>query len=606
MPLAAAVLCPAGTYSSVSGRFLPCDQCPQGRWSALSGQTSNATCRLCPAGTTTPGPGATTRDACAALPITCPVGQQPIRFPATSVADCGPVTCARGLLLAASGAGCEGCPPGTSGRPPSRCVPCNASTDVCPGLTSFPLPSVATLTSSLAAIRGSRGTNVPAAVSAAEQSARALSAASACAALAEAAQPYWPSTAAAGASSGGGSSSLAEEALIGIIAGALGGVVLFFGYLAMKTPPDAEAEGVGSNTGAAAVMQARPAGKGSAKPLTGASGAQAGCRHRAGIRMRKVTMLVDQFSLGHKVDRRSSPVQEPTPLGGTCSLLGIVTLLAIWAILILQRAQNNVGKTVSIDAAGEEQLSLAASSQRGSSSSGLAGIHVIIAAAGESGPDGCATLVSWRAAGLYAGSFTHSVTSCGAVAQHVFACQDCVVTAGSQLEAVLPWSCQAVVVNTVAASVDGQLTMRASEAAAPVPDTSGGTAAADVQLLASVSVAVPPMLLLQNDTTQNSFPVTRGYRLLAGSATRTTRTVGVDTFTPSTATVRVSVDLEPSGIYQVSATMHAVQQFSQGFFVVDVAPLSSLSHRSSLPSIFSSTPAASKLCRAFSCSNASH
>lgn len=64
------------------------------------------------------------------------------------------------------------------------------------------------------------------------------------------------------------------------------------------------------------------------------------------------------------------------------------------------------------------------------------------------------------------------------------------------------------------------------------------------------TVSVPPMLLLQNDTMKTGFPVTRGYRLLAGSASTALRTVAVDAFAPSTASVRVIVDLQTSGIYQ--------------------------------------------------------
>lgn len=400
-------------------------------------------------------------------------------------------------------------------------------------------------------IRKSRGTNVPAAITTTEPGARRLSVAADCAALADAASPYWPSAIAGPAK--GGASNLAGEALIGVIAGSLGGVVLFFGYLAMKTPPDADpslATSPPSSTSAAGILQSKPGAKGGASPGAASGASTGGWRHKAGIRMRKITMALDQFSLVHKIDPYRSPVQVATPLGGTCSLLGIVTLLAIWAILILQRAENNVGSTVKVDAAGEEQLVLASTSKRGSTSSGLSGIHVIIAAAGEPGAGGCSSVVSWKTDGLYQGEFLHSVTSCGAVAQHIFACPDCVVTAGSTIEAVLPWSCQAVLVQTVAASVDGELTIRSSTAAPPSPDASAGSTT-DVKLLSSVAVAVPPMLLLQNDTTQKGNQVTRGYRLLAGSASRSMRTVSVDTFTPSTATVRISVDLEPSGIYQV-------------------------------------------------------
>lgn len=223
-----------------------------------------------------------------------------------------------------------------------------------------------------------------------------------------------------------------------------------------------------------------------------------------------------------------------------------MTLAAIWAILILQRADNNIARSVTIDAAGEEQLRLASAAAHKPSSSRLTGLHIVITAAGE--PGDCASLVSWRGAGLYAGQFTHEVQTCGVIAQHSFACSDCIVNSASVLEAVLPWSCQSLFLQAIAVGEDGELSTRNASATAPAPGPNGDPTL--VQLLASVDADVPPMLLLQNDTTQKGFPKTRGYRLLGGGVSQTTRTVEVDGFTPATATVRVSVKLAPSGIYQ--------------------------------------------------------
>lgn len=398
-------------------------------------------------------------------------------------------------------------------------------------MLSFPLPPVASLAAGIEALLRSRGTSIPLALqTTALTGVRMLDTAADCAALATAGAPYW-SNAVLPATPPTPNTSLAGEALIGVIAGALGGVVLFFGFLAMKTPPDAEA----------AVLSTE-------KTLSSAAPATGGWRHRAGIRMRKLTKVVDMFALEHKLDPHHSPVLEPTPLGGTCSLLSIVTLLAIWAILILQRSKDNILRTVAVDAASEDKFNVAAAAATAPSSSGIAGMHVVVAAAGE--PGACGTPVSWSASGLHAGAFSLTSRTCGIAAQHVFTCPGCIVTSGSALEVVLPWSCQAVYVQMIAASEEGELSVRNVTAAAPTP--AEGADASSVKLLSALEINAPSMMLLQNDTTQKGFPMTRGYRLLGGTATRSTRLVTAELFTPATATVRIGINLEPVGIYQVS------------------------------------------------------
>lgn len=208
----------------------------------------------------------------------------------------------------------------------------------------------------------------------------------------------------------------------------------------------------------------------------------------------------------------------------------------------------------------------------------------MVAVAGE--PGACAALVSWRASGLYSGAFTHSVRTCGALAMHFFVCPDCVVTVGSALSVVLPWSCQAMLLRGVAVGTDGVVSSRnasafvpipkaaATSASAPSPSTGTGMMTDDtvdvgldaddgntvdedpasVTLLFAVESFLTPVLLLQNDTTgeDGKEALARGYRLLGGHVTRTEQTYTADSFMPATAAVHLTLNLEPSGFYQVS------------------------------------------------------
>lgn len=155
------VPCEVGTWSNVTGRTNPCEECPVGRFNPFAGGSSFAACVACPSGFTTRRAGSTSRGACIST-FNCPEGMGAVRFPATSIADCASVACSAGLdqrvIPIADGADqvlCAGCPAGFAGKP-GACVPCNASMgDVCPGLLSAPLPTItqlkAALTEALAA-----------------------------------------------------------------------------------------------------------------------------------------------------------------------------------------------------------------------------------------------------------------------------------------------------------------------------------------------------------------------------------------------------------------------------------------------------------------------
>jgi hypothetical protein len=50
---------------------------------------------------------------------------------------------------------------------------------------------------------------------------------------------------------------------------------------------------------------------------------------------------VDLFSMNHKVEDRTSPINEATPLGGLFSLMGLTTLLTYAAYMVATWLQDN-------------------------------------------------------------------------------------------------------------------------------------------------------------------------------------------------------------------------------------------------------------------------
>lgn len=483
---------------------------------------------------------------------------------------------------------------------------------MCPGLTSFPLPLSTALLDGLDTLILSAGANILPALtlvartgggdtnvngntgiaasldgSARHLAATATSLRDQCSALAVAAGPYWRAAAAAIATPvpvGGLTIHKGQASIWGLV-GSISLLVLVLGCVAMRTPPAEEqtAEVSDAVTTTGSGSEASKSAPATASTVAGSTDrgdpqVRSGLRQRisasVGGRLRRVFMTVDRFALQHKVERRQSPLREPTPLGGMCSLWGILTLIGFAAVLILQRAEDNTSRTVAVDTGGDLQLMLARAATRSASNSegSLAGIHTLVAVVGE--PGACASLVSWRASGLYSGSFSHSVRTCGSLAMHFFMCPDCVVTVGSALSVVLPWSCQAMLLRGVAVGTDGVVSSRNATAFAPIPqaqsapvaspdgsddgfnvgldgDNTVDEDAASVTLLSMIEASLTPVLLLQNDTTgeDGKEALARGYRLLGGHVTRKDQTYTADSFTPATAAVHLTVNLEPSGFY---------------------------------------------------------
>lgn len=121
--------CPAGTYC-FAGSAEPA-LCPAGSWSSLTGRSS--ACNLCPAATFSAATGATNYTSCQ----DCPLG-----FQCPSAGMAAPLPCPAGYKSAPSGLSCVECPAGTFNQMPGNnasqpCSPCPAG-HICRAGTVFP------------------------------------------------------------------------------------------------------------------------------------------------------------------------------------------------------------------------------------------------------------------------------------------------------------------------------------------------------------------------------------------------------------------------------------------------------------------------------------
>lgn len=256
------------------------------------------------------------------------------------------------------------------------------------------------------------------------------------------------------------------------------------------------------------------------------------------------------FLVACRLPKLKGPLSVPTVLGGVCAALGFVTIVALWAVLGVQRNQVPYVFASSISGLSEEQRSLPAQGVAGVSASGLSGISILMTAASASGA--CAN-ITWDVVDLYAGSFRlQSSASCGMLAQHEFTCPDCVLQPGSRLLARLPWTCQAMAFQAYGVSAIGGMTTWATTAAPDVEVVASASQQnAVVRLLSRVSWEVVPMLHMQIDMTRSSPSSARGYQVLGGTLLTTEALFYADAFLlTNTEPVDVVIDLSPASIYQ--------------------------------------------------------
>lgn len=285
-------------------------------------------------------------------------------------------------------------------------------------------------------------------------------------------------------------------------------------------------------------------------------------------RVRAVFLAVDMFSRSHAVPDGSAVVKQSTTFGGTCTLLGAITIASLGAALVARRSFDNILQTQSITVADSSLLldmtaiTPATTADQHAQRSGLE-IQLVV----EGNTGDCDHPLRWTAAGLQHGSFTLSSASCGSTARHVFSCADCLFGPGSSLVLTMRWSCQSVLISAASVAVDGSVTRVA---------VASQHAATD--FLSTFAWSVSPFLQVQRDEYTSSTPVTtRGYQLVAGAVTTTNLVSGVEggyrVILPDVSPVTVALDLSPQATY---ARVLLTEKVSVAQLFANIAGLTSL------------------------------
>lgn len=330
--------------------------------------------------------------------------------------------------------------------------------------------------------------------------------------------------------------------------------------------------GTQSQLAAAAAAAAALSRSGSLGPAPGA--AQEANATSCGSRLLK---RVDAFGMKHQVKEGTSPVKRSTALGGAFSIAAIVALLAVWSIIVLQREENNIIESSAVDGLSEDAL-VAAAQLPAASVGGFSGLYFVVSAVG----DGSKCLNATTAAtGLFSGSATVSSSMCGAVAQHVISCPNCVVGPESKVTLDLDFSCQGFLVQAYSVAPGPLASVRSLTYPQEVPG------AQITGLLNTLTWEVPPMLSTLDDP-QLTQSQTRGYRLLQGAFSAVTTPITGDSIKPAQAAVTVILDVSPPALYaqttrsqRVSAAqllgalagfMGVVTLFGRAFMLAELSP----------------------------------
>lgn len=593
--------CAAGTWSNTTKRYNPCEPCPLGTFNPGEGSTTPSDCAPCPEGLTTTVTGATSPSQCIFVPYECPPGTQASIASPRKAADCVPLVCGVGLEDAHSS--CRGCPKGKFRPSVQRpCAPCNslqgpelealgsAEGVVCPGLLARPLPPADKLIERIKAkaktASGSQGGG---------SSSRRLAAAAYtddCVAISSFQTKMSNAAVAAQNALASAGDNGPQVAAIASIAGLTGLVVVVVALVSMwamrRADDESEAEylevverlqhtSTAAKFGSSSTSQSQQPAAGAApggssgdvsttNPIAvatesssssaAAAPAKSTRKYRVDTKIRRFVrwlfLRVDLFSFHHEVPIFGWPRKVRTILGGACSVLAVITFLAVCAVLVTQRAFNNVLTAVSLDGLGPVEFnSLASAAARTNRDTNLNGLNVIITAAG--GTDyACAAPTSWSFTGLYSGAFTLQSTACGpALAQHVFSCQGCIPQAGASLSLQLDWSCQAMMLQVFSVSASGEASLRNATASAFNMTTLPSTASADdVSLLTTISWTLQSLLGLQADAINDTRA--RGLRLLQSLVSSSGIAVSPSAFVPAQAAVNIAIDLSPLPLFSLT------------------------------------------------------
>lgn len=506
-----------------------------------------------------------------AFPVQCAPGFEPTVPKPRSDADCRELRCSPGLVVSPERTSCIGCAPGSYGTPPS-CAACNASLgEMCPGFTLRPLLSPSFVMEELLRSLRSLQSRIPGAggsrllTDASDSS--ACEAAAALSQLPIVAAKAPPLT----------SSTRASQITVGVLS-------LIFFLIVAATFVFAEAPSLipgrrGSRNSGTQSQLAAAAAAAAALSRSGSLGPAPGSAQEANAPSwgSKLLRRVDAFGMNHQIKEGTSPVKRSTALGGAFSIAAMVALLAIWSIIVLQREENNVIESSTVDGLSEDALQSAARLPA-AAVGGFSGLYFVVSAVG----DGSKCLnASTATTGLFSGSATVSSSMCGAVAQHVISCPTCVVGPESKIRLDMDFSCQGFLVQAYSVApgpIASVRTLTYPQEIPGVPITG---------LLNTLTWEVPPMLTILEDPhlTQSE---TRGYRLLQGAYSAATTAITGDSIKPAQAAVTVILDVSPPALYaqttrseRVSAAqllgalagfMGVVTLFGRAFMLAELSP----------------------------------
>ncbi len=466
---------PAGSFSAPplsgggTGATSP-TQCPLGTYNGISGAVSVSQCTACPSGKTTASTGATQGTQCLALPFACPAGKQPTSASAASLADCAPLTCPLPLrpsafagfgsdsLALATSLSCLGCASGTLGTVPA-CTPCDG-TAFCPGITSRPLFNFSGGASASGAPRAlMQGSGTP------------TSPFSACPVLASFTRSVATTTLASAATStaffGAPLPTTSSQSLLAWFV-----IFSLLFTLAMFVACSRTAENA---TGCSAL------------PL-------------------RALKAVDLFSMNHKVEDKTSPINEATPLGGLFSLMGLTTLLTYAAYMVATWVQDNTLVQKSLATMGPSVWGeLAALPWVAPSASSLLG-SLALRLTIDGNPGACAAPLSMTTTSLDSGSFVlKSTADCGGsgISQHTLTCPGCRLTSDTSVSLLFDYSCQSMLLEALGSSPSYPGPLALSTISAPTARTASPKPGV---LLTSLTWQLTPVLsvLWDNVTSANS------------------------------------------------------------------------------------------------------
>ena len=267
-------------------------------------------------------------------------------------------------------------------------------------------------------------------------------------------------------------------------------------------------------------------------------------------RMEQWINAFDMFASAHVVPQGTAVISAATPLGGTCSLLGVLTFFTFAVLLTLKFVYANT-QAVSTLAVLTAAVSTSAATlpwavaPPSSSVAGVSGVQVRIFS--QAGLGDCVTPSSVSFKGLSSGAWVSAPTpSCGssdARAVLTWACPACVFSADSSLSFTLPWSCQSLYVEALSVDASGSVNALAF-------NPNATSARGDGSLLSSVSWVLQPMVSVVTDSTSGRASA-RGYELVQGSSAAT-YTPPTRSLLPLSAAVRFTITMPLETTYSLT------------------------------------------------------